>query len=109
MIGSTLTLDDHESVLMTSNKNPSGLSSVAEQSIRLKTIRDLALIQAVQRALRSTGYLELRNLDIRISDESVEIFGRVRTYHLKQLAQSAATRVSGIARVVNAVEVINGR
>lgn len=65
--------------------------------------------ETVRRALCETGYLESRNLDVTSRENCVSLDGRVPSDHLKQLAQSAATRAPGIGRFVNAVEVINCR
>lgn len=65
-----------------------------------------ALIDAVHLALRATGYLSLRNLNVKVDSGSVRLQGTVRTYYLKQLAQSAVKQVPGIGRIANDVEVV---
>jgi hypothetical protein len=66
-----------------------------------------ALAERVRRELLATGHLPLRNVDVKIDSGDVRLEGAVARYYLKQLAQSAALRVPGVARVVNAIEVIS--
>jgi len=64
-----------------------------------------ALVEAVGRALRATGYPELRHLQIEIERGTVMLWGRVSTYHQKQLAQATAQRVDGVRGIANGIEV----
>lgn len=105
MIGATLELETLDSVCMFTNEAQS--AGLAEAPV--ESIVERSLIETVRLALRETGYLQLRNLGVTVSENCVTLDGYVPSYHLKQLAQSAATRVHGIGRFVNAVEVINCR
>lgn len=67
---------------------------------------DRALVEAVARALRATGHPGLRDLDIEITAGIVVLWGRVSTYHQKQLAQAMAQKVEGVRGVANGVEVV---
>lgn len=107
MIGATLELEARDSVCMFTKEPQNGLDGVAPAP--MESIVEHPLIRTVRCALRETGYLELRNLDVTVSENGVTLNGHVPRYHLKQLAQSAATGVPGIGRLVNAVEVINCR
>lgn len=67
---------------------------------------DRELLEAVVRALRATGHPGLRDLDIEITAGIVVLWGRVSTYHQKQLAQAMAQKVEGVRGVANGVEVV---
>jgi osmotically-inducible protein OsmY len=67
---------------------------------------DRVLFEAIVRALRSTGYAALRDLEIEITGGVVVLWGRVPSYYQKQLAQETAQHVSGACRVANGLEVI---
>jgi len=59
----------------------------------------------VDRALRGADCPELRGLEFSIDDRCVTLSGRVRTYYLKQLAQTVAKSVSGVQSVKNEIVV----
>ncbi len=64
-----------------------------------------ALIETVGRALRNSGYSALGDLEVEYSAGTIVLWGRVPTYHLKQLAQVVTQKVDGVRRVANGVEV----
>jgi osmotically-inducible protein OsmY len=66
-----------------------------------------SLVLDVERALRATGYLSLRNLQIFQHGSAVILQGRVPTYHLKQLAQAIAMAHERVAEVHNEIDVIS--
>jgi osmotically-inducible protein OsmY len=66
-----------------------------------------SLVVEVERALRATGYLSLRNLQIVQHGSAVILQGRVPTYHLKQLAQAIAMTHERVAQVYNEIDVIS--
>jgi osmotically-inducible protein OsmY len=78
-----------------------------EEALRLaaallaQSVEDLRLAERVQRALRSTGYRELRDTDVTVQTRVVTLTGRVSSYFLKQLAQTAVQSVTGIQRIQN--------
>lgn len=69
-------------------------------------VSDGNLIQDVARALRATGRPALRALDIEVSAGIVILWGRVPSYHQKQLAQEAARSVAGVSGIANGLEVV---
>jgi osmotically-inducible protein OsmY len=83
--------------------------AISGSPIDLESTNSLVLTDAVRRELASTGYLELRDLRVNMMDDLAKLVGHVPSYYLKQLAQSAAKRVPGVAHVVNAIEVVKGR
>jgi osmotically-inducible protein OsmY len=66
---------------------------------------DRILFEAIVRALRSTGYAALRDLEIEITGRVVVLWGQVPSYYQKQLAQETAQHVCGAGRVANGIEV----
>lgn len=64
------------------------------------------MIEAVRRALSATGYPALRNLDVEYCRDTVVLWGRVPSYHQKQLAQVIVQRVNGVRGIANGLEVV---
>jgi osmotically-inducible protein OsmY len=64
-------------------------------------------VEAVAQALCATGYPALRDVQIEIERGIVVLWGRVPTYHQKQLAQAAAQRVDGVRGIANGIEVVS--
>jgi osmotically-inducible protein OsmY len=67
------------------------------------------LIEAIDRALRATGYPALRAIEVDACRGVVGLCGRVPSYYQKQLAQATVQRVAGVRVVDNGIEVICGR
>jgi osmotically-inducible protein OsmY len=67
---------------------------------------DLRLAADVDRALRSTGYLELREVRISVHHGCVTLQGCVRTYYLKQLAQGTIMSLPDTEIVENLIVVV---
>lgn len=68
------------------------------------TARD-PLSRCVKRSLEESGYPELRNLEVTQGHHQILLQGKVRTYFLKQLAQSLVLSLPGVAAVENQIEV----
>lgn len=68
-------------------------------------VMDHQLEDDLHHAFRTSGYAPLRNIGISHRNGCVELQGRVPTYFLKQLAQSLASSVPGVANVDNGIEV----
>lgn len=66
-----------------------------------------SLVVEVERALRATGYLSFRNLQVFQYGSAVILQGRVPTYHLKQLAQAIAMAHGRVVQVHNEIDVIS--
>ncbi len=60
----------------------------------------------VVRALHAAGYSDLRGIAVTVRDCAVVMTGRVRSFHMKQVAQVVARRVTGILALCNELEVI---
>jgi len=59
----------------------------------------------VQKSLAQTGYLPLGNVRCSLEGSTVILCGRVPSYYLKQIAQSAAARIAGVDNVNNQIDV----
>src|SRR5262245_7367383 len=72
---------------------------------RQRSQEDLRQVERVERALRATGYGPLRGIEVTVHARLVILGGRVPSYHLKQVAQSAAMAVTGTGQVRNDLDV----
>lgn len=63
--------------------------------------RDSELLELVDDALRNSGYHTLRRVKVSISRGRVRLAGQVTSYHLKQIAQTAAMSVEGVEELEN--------
>lgn len=70
---------------------------------------EAALVRAVDQALRASGHLALRHVEVEICAGVIVLWGRVPTYYLKQLAQSVAQRVEGVRSIANGLDVVCSR
>ena len=64
-------------------------------------VTDEHLCDSIIRGLRASGYSPCRDVAVSVRDGHVSIRGRVPTYYLKQVAQSAAMSVDGIKSIEN--------
>ena len=87
---------------------PTAGDGVSQDGSRHVLRADANLLRLADQALRATGYLPLRELDVLEGDVDrlVILRGKVPTYHLKQVAQSAALGVSAVDRVQNELDVV---
>ena len=94
-------------------KNAGGTPSIHEPSMAGSFVLDCdrtvapdpQLWTVLQRALKSTGYLPLRQLQIEIQDSRIALRGNVPSFYLKQLAQSVIRRFVTGYEIENLVEV----
>src|SRR5262245_57127704 len=68
-------------------------------------LKDLRLTESVERALRETGHMPLRAVQVSTCGRLVILQGQVPTYYLKQIAQTATLGVPGVEMVCNDLEV----
>jgi len=71
-------------------------------SASVESDRDLR--DQAQRRLEVSPYLELRHIDCRVDASVLTLSGRVSTYFLKQMAQSAVSDLA-VTEIVNNIEV----
>jgi osmotically-inducible protein OsmY len=76
-------------------------------SARSGSSGDVAIAEAVQTALRSSGNSWLKRIVVTVSSEVVILQGTVPTFYVKQLALSTVMRVPGVAMVQNDLAVGN--
>ena len=55
--------------------------------------------------LLASPYVAIRHLKCRFCDGELTIVGRVPSYYLKQLAQTAVQQLDGVDRISNIIEV----
>ena len=58
-------------------------------------------------ALRSTGYVQLPDLEIRVVGNDVHLTGRLPSYYLKQKAHYAVLNVPGVAAIIDDIDVVS--
>ena len=71
-------------------------------------LEDLRLAQSVEQALRTTGHLPLRVVQVFAGGRVVILQGRVPSYHLKNVAETTALSVIGVEELRNNLEVVPG-
>ena len=64
------------------------------------------IAETARATLRRSAYFELRNLSCDFSGGVLTLTGRVPSYHLKQLAQTAVADLPGVVEIDNHVEVV---
>jgi osmotically-inducible protein OsmY len=69
-------------------------------------LADLRMAEGAERALRATGYMPLRAVQVSVCGRVIILQGRVPSYNLKQAAQAAALGVLGIEELRNDLEVV---
>jgi osmotically-inducible protein OsmY len=70
-----------------------------------QSLEDLRLAERIERALRASGYGQLRGVGVTVHARLVILAGRVPSYYLKQVAQTAALAVPGVHQVRNDLDV----
>jgi len=75
-------------------------------ALLMQGLEDHRLADRVERALRATGYGELRTVRVSVSARVVILGGRVSSYYLKQVAQTIALAVPGAHQIGNGLEVV---
>jgi osmotically-inducible protein OsmY len=93
---------------LTTTQKPEESAEAVERvpSTPSESVADLRLAGDVDRALRATGYLELRELRISVHHGCVTLWGCVRTYYLKQLAQATIMSLPDTQIVENRIVVV---
>jgi osmotically-inducible protein OsmY len=87
--------------------NDSVVNSAVQAPVGSASIyADQRLAQEASRALREAGLPALRDLEIEVTRGVVILWGRVPTYHQKQLAQATVQKLDGVRGIANGVEVV---
>lgn len=71
------------------------------------TETECEIAEGVVRALRSTGYMQLQGLNVRVDDRDVLLQGQLPSYFLKQKAHYVAMSVPGVRTVNDDIHVVN--
>ena len=93
-----------QSPATTSRSQPTAIESPAP-SISSVEREEFHLAERVERALNATGYGSLRGVVVSVHARMVILAGQVPSYHLKQIAQTAALAVPGAHQVRNDLHV----
>ena len=70
-------------------------------------LEDLRVAEGVERALRATGHMPLRAVQVTACGRVAILTGRVPSDYLKQAAQTAALGVLGVEKLHNDLEVVS--
>jgi osmotically-inducible protein OsmY len=87
----------NDSAIDSADQTPVGTASMCA---------DQKLAQEASLALREAGFPALRDLEIEVTRGVVILWGRVPTYHQKQLAQATVQKLDGVRGIANGVEVV---
>jgi len=87
-----------------SPQNPASDAGV-DVAVRSALPAGRRLSEQIIQVLRATGYLALRDLDAFAAEGIVILRGRVPSYYLKQVAQSAVRELPGVVEVRNQLDV----
>src|SRR5579864_9009635 len=82
-----------------------GMDATAFQVAEI--LEDLRVAEGVDRALRATGHMPLRAVQVSVCGRVVILQGRVPSDYLKQAAQAAALGVLGVEKLHNYLEVVS--
>jgi osmotically-inducible protein OsmY len=63
------------------------------------------IAQEIYAALRQLGYSDLRRIKCTVVDGDVQLHGELRSFYLKQLAQTAAMQTDGVRLLTNTIRV----
>ena len=72
--------------------------------IQLKS--DCVIDDEVRRSIRELSYRQIRDIECVSRNGVVTLCGTLATFYLKQVAQSIASKVPGVNRVVNEIQVV---
>jgi hypothetical protein len=71
-----------------------------------RPLRTPAVVEGAEIRLRSNPYLALKNVSCEFHEGVLTLRGCLPSYYLKQMAQTAVSRLDGVERIVNEIEVI---
>lgn len=76
------------------------------QSLANVQVHDEQILSQVERALLISGYIvTLSEIRVDVHAGCVVLSGRLSTYYLKQVAQTAAMKVGGVVQLRNEIQV----
>lgn len=68
---------------------------------------DQQILELACQALRTSGYTQLRQVQVSLEQGRVTLKGELPTYYLKQVAQSVIQDVAGVREIDNDVRVLS--
>jgi hypothetical protein len=110
-------MEEHRKAAVSQGKNLTGgeiMSPHRQPTAMLERPNPFAALfqeiaEIAQAALRRSAYFELRDVSCDFRGGTLTLRGRLPSYHLKQLAQTAVAEVPGVVDVDNRVEVVAPR
>jgi osmotically-inducible protein OsmY len=66
---------------------------------------DTTVVEEVRSRLQDQPYHALKQIACEYRDGTLILRGRLPSYYLKQVAQTAVARIAGVERVLNQIEV----
>lgn len=73
------------------------------------SLANAELLTRIDQALRATGYLPLRDMELTAAEGLVILRGRLPSYYMKQVAQEVVRSVPGVIEVFGDLEVVSPR
>jgi osmotically-inducible protein OsmY len=64
------------------------------------------IVEGAENCLRHNSYLALKNVRCDFHEGALILRGCLPTYYLKQVAQQTVSRLEGVDRIVNEIEVV---
>jgi osmotically-inducible protein OsmY len=83
-----------------------GIAQSSHSVALLEGPRPSQLGDRVRRRLNQSPYLAVRRVKVEERQGVLTLSGRVPTFFLKQMAQTAAARVEGVHRIINRIDVV---
>ena len=75
--------------------------------VNMLQIEDHGLQKVVRQVLWDSSYQELRDVVVHVFEGGVRLRGSIRSWHLKQVAQSLIKRIPGVKHVENNMSVFD--
>jgi len=89
------------------HSSPEKTGAGVDATVKSVSTADRRLSEQIIHFLRATGYLPLGDLRVFATDGFVILQGRVPSYYLKQVAQSAIRGLPGVVGVCNEIDVFS--
>ena len=86
---------------------PSGLAGPGlEVAIAPSAAVPQAVVEQAETSLRRNSYVALKNISCAYQEGILTLRGCLPSYYLKQVAQTTVSRLAGVERIVNQIEVV---
>ena len=64
-----------------------------------------SLVELLQISFNQLGYQQLNNIQCEVDGNVMILSGKLKSFYLKQIAQTVAIKIPGVASVLNKIEV----